>query len=177
MPRKWSPDSLRNQRGFTVRATPADRRVIAAHAKRWGCGLSEATLRLAMAGAHQQGGNAHQQRLETVERWLRDGFSLPKVVEQSKAAWGATPDDAFRLIDSAMAVVDALDPRQSDWAKLRDRVDRHGSLEKWRRNGAADHYKEPASPRMWKDVDVSDPLARAVARQLHQLEVDDSKLW
>jgi hypothetical protein len=162
MPRKFNPDSLRNQPGFTVRATPADRRVIAAHAKRWGCGLSEATMRLAMAGAQHQGTDPQQERLEVVEQWLRDGFGLPKVIQQAKATWGATPDDAFRLIDSAIAVVDALDPRQSDWAKLRDRVDRHGSLEKWRRDGGSHG---------------DTPVERARSRALHQMDVNDLRIW
>ena len=130
MPRKYSSDSLRNQPGFTVRATPADRRVIAAHAKRWGCGLSEATLRLAMAGAAHQGADPQQMRLETVEQWLRDGLHLRQVMRLAEDNWGATQDDAFRLIDPAMAVVDAADRRQAEWAWYRDRVDQHGSLDK-----------------------------------------------
>lgn len=103
MPRQYSQDSLRNQAGFTVRARPADRRVISAHAKRWGCSLSEATLRLAMAGADHQGGDQEQERIQSVAQWLQDGQDYFDVLAAAIGKWGLSQDDGHRLMVDAMS--------------------------------------------------------------------------
>ena len=105
MPRKYSQDSLRNQAGFTVRARPADRKVIAAHAKRWGCGLGEATLRLAMAGAHHQGSDPHQERIQAMEQWLSDCQDYFDALAAAITKWKLSQDDAHRLMVDAMALL------------------------------------------------------------------------
>ena len=77
--------------------------------------------------------------IDAVKQWLIDGHGLYEVMRFAESNWGYTRDDAFRLIDKAMLVVDVADQRHEHWARLKDRVDTNGSLRKsisdWKSSG------------------------------------------
>ena len=83
--------------------------------------------------------SVEREPIDAVKQWLSDGHGLYEVMRFAESNWGYTRDDSFRLIDKAMLVVDAADRRHDHWARLKDSVDRNGSLRKsisdWKSSG------------------------------------------
>jgi hypothetical protein len=134
MPRAYNPGSVRNRPGVTIRPAAADRQLIAAWAKRWGCGVSEAAVRLAVMGAEVGHQDSAIGRVSTVAQWLQDGQEYDDISKQCQSRWAATNDDAHRLIVEAWKALEGAEPwpnqeKQSIWIKAKEsKIAEHGSL-------------------------------------------------
>lgn len=98
----FSLDSLRHQKGWTIRADPSDKATIAWWARRWNCSLSKATMRLAMSAAT---GQEQFERVETLTQWLVDGLDYFNALAHATQKWQLTDDDAHRLMVGAMGAL------------------------------------------------------------------------
>lgn len=134
MPRAYNPGSVRNRPGVTIRPAAADRQLIAAWAKRWGCGVSEAAVRLAVMGAEVGHQDSAIGRVSTVAQWLQDGQEYNDISKQCQSRWASTNDDAHRLIVEAWKALEGAEPwpnqeKQSIWIKAKEStIAEHGSL-------------------------------------------------
>lgn len=142
MPREYNPNSVRNRPGLTIRPALGDRQLIAAFAKRWRCGVSEAAVRLAMIGAEAARQDSTAGRVEQLVTWLTDGRAYHDVLADCREQWGCSDDDAHRLLEAAMPVateessdLEILKLQRLWHASRQQVVNRFGSLERARLQG------------------------------------------